>query len=565
MLAMRTKLYAATLALAASLVPLSASAADYYAGKTIDLIIGSGPAGGYDIYGRALARHINKHIPGKPNMVVKNMPGAGCGRAAGFLAKIAPKDGTVIAGIMPGAIMGPLLEDKPEILFDPTKVQYIGTANNGTRVCVGWAASGAKALRTSRPRACRSARCRRTNPPTTTPTCSAAPPARKFKIVAGYDGTTQIGLAMERGEVVGACGWDWASFKAQRSDWLRDKKANVLLQISLERERGAHQDGRPARVGIRQDRGGPQAGRAGDRPAGVPALLHRAAGNPGRAAAHPAHCLRRHHEGSGNTWPSPKSCASTSSRCRRTGAGDRAQAARHAEGRGAARASGDPAVATAACHDVPIETCAGPMPADDWLVLAPGAPADYYAGKTIDFIIGGNPGGGFDIYARALARHWSRHIPGNPTIVAKNMPGAGSTKAGIHVCTIAAKDGLTIGAVTPGAITGPLLDDKPTLFVPTKVTWIGSANVEHAYLRGVRNVEDQELRRRDDAEIRSRWRIARRCDPRLCSHAAQDHRPQRHHSYRRLQGDARPDARNGARRSRRHVRMGLVEREIAEA
>ena len=110
------------------------------------------------------------------------------------------------------------------------------------------------------------------------------------------------------------------------------------------------------------------------------------------------------------------------------------------------------------------------------LSQTPAAPADYYAGKTIDFIVGGNPGGGFDIYARALARHWSRHIPGNPTIVAKNIPGAGSTRAGIHVSTIAAKDGLTIGAVTPGAITGPLLDDKPTLFVPTKVTWIGSAN-----------------------------------------------------------------------------------------
>jgi len=112
-------------------------------------------------------------------------------------------------------------------------------------------------------------------------------------------------------------------------------------------------------------------------------------------------------------------------------------------------------------------------------LLAPGQPAaaaDYYAGKTIDFVIGGNPGGGFDIYARALTRHLARHIPGNPAIVAKNMPGAGSTKAGIHVSTIAAKDGLTIGAVTPGAITGPLLDDKRTLFVPNKVTWIGSAN-----------------------------------------------------------------------------------------
>jgi tripartite-type tricarboxylate transporter receptor subunit TctC len=108
--------------------------------------------------------------------------------------------------------------------------------------------------------------------------------------------------------------------------------------------------------------------------------------------------------------------------------------------------------------------------------LSPAGATDYYAGKSIDFIIGGNPGGGFDIYARVVVRHLGRHIPGKPTIVAKNMPGAGGAKAGIHVSSIAAKDGLTIGAVTPGAITGPLLDDKPTLFVPNKVAWIGSAN-----------------------------------------------------------------------------------------
>jgi tripartite-type tricarboxylate transporter receptor subunit TctC len=110
------------------------------------------------------------------------------------------------------------------------------------------------------------------------------------------------------------------------------------------------------------------------------------------------------------------------------------------------------------------------------LMATPAATADYYAGKTIDFIIGGNPGGGFDIYARTVARHLPRHIPGKPAIVAKNLPGAGSTKAGIQVSTISAKDGLTLGAVTPGAITGPLLDGKTTLFVPNKVTWIGSAN-----------------------------------------------------------------------------------------
>jgi tripartite-type tricarboxylate transporter receptor subunit TctC len=109
-------------------------------------------------------------------------------------------------------------------------------------------------------------------------------------------------------------------------------------------------------------------------------------------------------------------------------------------------------------------------------IAAPALAADYYADKSIDFIIGGNPGGGFDIYGRTVARHLGRHIPGNPQVVAKNLPGAGGTKAGIQVSTVSAKDGLTIGGVTPGAVTGPLLDDKPTLFVPNKVTWIGSAN-----------------------------------------------------------------------------------------
>src|SRR5262245_63555968 len=89
-----------------------ASTADYYAGKSIDLLIGAPPAGGYDIYARMLARHYGRYIPGKPNIVAKNMPGAASGRAAGFLATIEPKDGTVIAAIIPGAVMGPLLDEK---------------------------------------------------------------------------------------------------------------------------------------------------------------------------------------------------------------------------------------------------------------------------------------------------------------------------------------------------------------------------------------------------------------------------------------------------------------------
>src|SRR5215470_12991481 len=77
--------------------------------------------------------------------------------------------------------------------------------------------------------------------------------------------------------------------------------------------------------------------------------------------------------------------------------------------------------------------------------------------------IGADVGGGYDIYARTVARHLARHIPGNPIIVVKNMPGAGSTRAGIFISSVAPKDGTSIGAMMPGAIIGPLLDDKPNL------------------------------------------------------------------------------------------------------
>ena len=141
---MTTRLPVSSMALAAAIAAAAttsvlvapAAATDFYAGKSIDLLIGAPPAGGYDIYARALARHYGQNIPGKPSIIAKNMPGAASGRAAGYLVNVAPKDGTVIAAIMPGAVMGPLLDEKAELLFDPTKVQYLGTANNGTRVCV---------------------------------------------------------------------------------------------------------------------------------------------------------------------------------------------------------------------------------------------------------------------------------------------------------------------------------------------------------------------------------------------------------------------------------------------
>jgi len=210
-----------------------ACAADY-AGKTIDLLIGAPPGGGYDMYARALARHYGRHIPGQPSIVAKNMPGAGSARAAGFISTMAPRDGTAIAAIMPGAVMGPLLDEKAEALFDPTKVLYVGTANNGTRVCVARQGSKIKTFDDARTQKAAFGGVSTNDSTRDYGFMHKKTAGALYDVVTGYSGTAEIALALERGEIDGACGWDWASLKSQRPDWIRDGKINVLLQDGLE-------------------------------------------------------------------------------------------------------------------------------------------------------------------------------------------------------------------------------------------------------------------------------------------------------------------------------------------
>jgi tripartite-type tricarboxylate transporter receptor subunit TctC len=226
--------FCASLLAFTALAAMPAGAADFYAGKSIDLLIGAPPAGGYDIYARTLARHYGQYIAGKPNIIAKNMPGAASGRAGGFVANVAPKDGTVIGALMPGAIMGPLLDEKAEALFDPTKVQYLGTANNGTRVCVSRKESKIKTFDDVLTQKAVFGGVSANDSTRDYGYMHKHTSGALYDVIAGYNGTNDIGLAMERGEVDGACGWDWASFKSQRPDWLRDNKVNVLLQVSLE-------------------------------------------------------------------------------------------------------------------------------------------------------------------------------------------------------------------------------------------------------------------------------------------------------------------------------------------
>jgi tripartite-type tricarboxylate transporter receptor subunit TctC len=163
------------------------------------------------------------------------MPGAGGAKAAGYIAAVAPKDGTAVGAISPGAIVGPLLDEQAPTQYDPTKLVYLATANNGTRVCVTLAQSSIKTFA--------DAQRSKTIMGTAGVGDSTADYAHllkntagvKFEMVKGYSGTPDILLAMERGEVDGVCGWDWSSLKSQRADYIRDKKLNIIVQTGLNR------------------------------------------------------------------------------------------------------------------------------------------------------------------------------------------------------------------------------------------------------------------------------------------------------------------------------------------
>ena len=213
-----------------------ALAQDFYAGKTITFLVGGNPGGGYDVYARAISRHISKYIPGAPQIVVRNQPGAGSGTAAAAIYNTAPKDGTWVGILFPGVIMGPILDPKSRQTFDPAKFIYIASADSGTRVCITGQKSSIKTMKDAIERkavmgASAAGGSSRDYAYMLRHTAGA-----KFNVVSGYKGTPDIFLAIEQGEVDGTCGLDWSSLKAQRPTWVRDGLANVIVQMGLKNE-----------------------------------------------------------------------------------------------------------------------------------------------------------------------------------------------------------------------------------------------------------------------------------------------------------------------------------------
>jgi tripartite-type tricarboxylate transporter receptor subunit TctC len=226
---------AAALFAVAMQLPQAARAQDpaaFYAGKSIDLDIGYSVGGGYDLYGRLLARHIGKHIPGNPTIVPKNMEGAGSLRLANYLYAAAPRDGTVFGTTARGIAFDPLL-DQNGAQYDATKFSWIGSANNEVSVCVALKSAGVTKFDELYTKTLTIGSTGTADDTYQFPAVINNVLGTKFKIVTGYPGGNDVSLAMERGEVAGRCGWSWSSVMTTRPAWVANKTITVLVQLSL--------------------------------------------------------------------------------------------------------------------------------------------------------------------------------------------------------------------------------------------------------------------------------------------------------------------------------------------
>lgn len=220
--------------LASSVAGFAQSPADFYKGKDVHLLISHPAGGGMDVYARFFARHLPKFLAGKPNVIPQNMPGAAGIAMANSLATQQPADGTVI-GYGPGSIAVADLFNIPGARFDASKFSWIGSMNADVGVALSWRTSDVKTANDLFDKELIVAGGGATDQSVVYPTALNRVLGTKFKIIPGYPGSAAMGLAIERGEVSGIGGINFSSILANKPDWLRDKKVNILVQLALSR------------------------------------------------------------------------------------------------------------------------------------------------------------------------------------------------------------------------------------------------------------------------------------------------------------------------------------------
>ena len=208
---------------------------DFYRGKTLNLMIGSGAGGGVDQVSRAVARHLGKHVPGNPTVVPRNMGGAGGLQVLNHIQSVAPKDGSTIGIVLPSLVFDPLFTGKSEG-YDPLRLKWLGGPARYASVAIAWNAAtpvrraqdlltqelvvGAASVASN--------------------SASDAYVMRhilgyKYRVITGYQSGADIDLAMQRGETQGRANIAWYGIKTRNAEWLRDGKISLLYQMGLKR------------------------------------------------------------------------------------------------------------------------------------------------------------------------------------------------------------------------------------------------------------------------------------------------------------------------------------------
>jgi tripartite-type tricarboxylate transporter receptor subunit TctC len=206
--------------------------ARFYAGRTVVIVIGYATGGGYDDYARLLGRHIGRHIPGTPTVVVQNMPGAGSIRAANYLYSVAPRDGSMIGGFARGIFLDPLLGRSEAMRFDVAKFGWLGSISNDAGVCAfrsdsginSWADMQAKRYKIGG-----------TGPGADSDVFANL--LRKMfnlpmQLVLGYQSAAEAVLAIQRKEVDGRCGWSYSTLASRNKELLTSQQVKVVLQLT---------------------------------------------------------------------------------------------------------------------------------------------------------------------------------------------------------------------------------------------------------------------------------------------------------------------------------------------
>ncbi|HEY4136233.1 MAG TPA: hypothetical protein VGO34_13585 [Alphaproteobacteria bacterium] len=215
--------------------PILARDDGFFKGRTVQVLIGYGVGGGYDLYARLLARHMGKFIPGNPTMVPQNMVGAGSLKLANYLyGGAAPADGTAFGIVGSGVIFDPIFGGQGAD-YDSRRFKWIGSMQSFVQIAIAWHTAPVKSLADAQKYELAVGATGAGSGTNLYPKLLNALFGTKLKIVTGYQGTNEINLAIERGEVQGSVGWEWAGLVSSKPDWLADKKIVVWLQLALKK------------------------------------------------------------------------------------------------------------------------------------------------------------------------------------------------------------------------------------------------------------------------------------------------------------------------------------------